>query len=140
MTTPTQIRNYKDSDFPKLEQLLKDIGIYYEPLDKKDIFKKKVEYDPESIILAEDDDKLIGTVFIIYDPWNSCVYHLGVQPDYRNRGIANKLMDKAEERLKARGINEITLFVEEENSKVVEFYKKRGWTVCYKSFCMEKKL
>lgn len=139
MTTPN-IRNYKDDDSSKLEQLLKDIGIYYEPLDKKDIFKKKVEHDPESIILAEDDDKLIGTVFIIYDPWHSCVYHLGVHPDYRNEGIANKLMNEAEKRLKARGIEKVTLFVEEENSKVVDFYKKRGWNICGKTICMEKGL
>ena len=135
-----QIRNYADADFPQLEQLLKDAGIYYGPLDKRDILRKKIEHDPESIIVAEDNGKIIGTVFIIYDPWNSFVYHLGVHPDYRGQGLGNKLMDSAEGIFKTRGMNRPTLFIEEENQKAVEFYKKRGWFVLYKVFCMEKEL
>lgn len=139
MTTPN-IRNYKDNDSRKLEHLLKDVGLYYKHLDKRKIFKKKIEYDPESIIVAEDGDKLIGTVFIIYDPWNSCIYHLGVHPDYRNKGVATKLMDEAEGRLKARGVERITLFAGEENNRAVKFYKKRRWKIYDKNFTMEKKL
>ena len=135
-----QIRNYNDADFPKLEELLKATGIYYEPLDKREIFQKKIRHNPESIIVAEDNGRIVGAVFTIYDPWNSFVYHLGVHPDYRGKGLANGLMDEAERRLKARGIARPTLFVEEQNSEVVEFYKKRGWFVLYKVFCMEKQL
>lgn len=135
-----QIRNYKDAEFPQFEQLLKDIGIYYEPLDRRDIFKKKIEHDPEALLVAEENGRLIGTVFILYDPWSSFIYHLGVHPDYRRQGVANKLMDEAEEILKARGINRPTLFVEEDNKQVVELYEKRGWFVLYKVFCMEKEL
>jgi ribosomal protein S18 acetylase RimI-like enzyme len=133
------IRNYKDIDFPQLEQLLKITKIYYEPIDKRTILKKKIEHDPESIIIAEDNGRIAGTVFIIYDPWNSFVYHLAVHPDFRGKCLANKLMDEAEGRLKARGMDRPTLFVEEENPSV-EFYKKRGWFVLYKVFCMEKEL
>lgn len=135
-----KIRNYQDNDFNKLEQLLKDTGLYYESVDKKEIFKKKIEHDSESIIIAEDDDKIIGTVFIIYDPWNPCIYHLGVHPDYRNKGIGNKLMDEAEGRLIARGSEITTLFVDEENQKAIEFYKNRRWKVCNKNLAMEKEL
>ena len=96
-----QIRNYKDADFPQLKELLKATGIYYEPLDKREIFQKKIEHDPASIIIAEDTGGIIGIVFIIYDPWNSFVYHLGVHPDCRGKGLANELMDEAEGRQEA---------------------------------------
>ena len=135
-----EISHYKDSDFPQFKQLLKDIGIYYEPLDRRDILKNKIEHDPESILIAKAKGKLIGTVFILYDPWSSFIYHLGVHPEYRRKGLANQLMDEAERKLKARGINRPTLFVEEDNEQVVEFYQKRGWFVLYKVFCMEKEL
>jgi hypothetical protein len=36
-----QIRYYQDADFPQYEQLLKDIGIYDEILDKREIIQKK---------------------------------------------------------------------------------------------------
>ncbi len=128
MSTPN-IRNYKDEDFPKLEQLLKDAGIYYEPRDTKEIFKKCIEYDSESIIVAEDNDKLIGTAFVQYDYIFPRVYRLGVHPDYKNREVANKLADEAEKRLKARGIGKNTIYVGKENSEEAEFWKKRGWKV-----------
>ena len=135
-----EIRDYTDSDFPELERLLKETKIYYEPLDKRYIFKKKIEHDPESIIVAYESGKIVGTVFIIYDPWNSFVYHLAVDPEFSGKGLGNKLMDEAEKRLKTRGMDRPTLFVEEENGQVIEFYKKRGWFVLYKVFCMEKQL
>jgi len=135
-----EIKNYQDEDFPQLEELLKDTGVYYEPLDKRDIFSRKIEQDPESIIIAEDSGRLVGTVFIIYDPWTSFVYHLGVHQDYRGQGLANRLMNEAERRLKARGMNRATLFVEEENPGVIDLYKKRGWFILYKTICMEKEL
>jgi len=135
-----QIRYYQDVDFPQYEQLLKDIGIYYEIIDKREILQKKIQYDPESILVAEDRGRLIGTVYILYDPWGSLIYHLGVHPDYRRKGLGNKLMDEAEGKLKARGINRAILFVEENNEQVVEFYQKRGWFILEKAFYMEKEL
>ena len=135
-----QLRNYNDADFPLFQKMLKDIGIYHEPLDTRDILRKKIEHDSESIIVAEDKGRLVGTVFILYDPWCSFVYHLGVHPDYRGKRLATQLMDEAEGKLKARGIKRPTLFVEEDNQEVVEFYNKRGWFVLYKVFCLEKQL
>lgn len=135
-----KLRNYQDADFAKLEELLKITNLFYEPLDKREILKRKIEHDPQSIIVLEDGKKLIGTVFMIYDPWNSFVYHLGVHPDYRMQGLGNKLMDEVEGRLKKRGVDRPTLFVEEENQQVLEFYKKRGWFALYPVFCLEKQL
>jgi ribosomal protein S18 acetylase RimI-like enzyme len=134
------LRNYTDADFGKVKALLKKTRVYYQPLDKRGFLKKKIEQDPESIIVAEDSGELIATVFIIFDPWQSFIYHLAVSPEHRDQGIANCLMDEAEKRLKQRGIGRPTLFVEEENVKVVDFYKKRGWFTLYKTICMEKEL
>lgn len=134
-----KLRNYRDQDFQELKQLLIDTNVFYEPLDTQEIFQKKIEHDPESIILAEQDHKIVGTVFIVYDPWNSFVFRLGVHPEYQGQGIANILMDEAENRFKSRGMERPTLFVEEENEAALGFHEKRGWSVLYKVFCLEKK-
>lgn len=134
------LRNYQDKDFPQLKQLLLDTDIFCESIDTKDRFQNKRDHDPASMIVAEKDNKIIGTVFIIYDSWNSFVHHLGVHPDHQGQGIANALMDEAENRLKKRGIDKPTILVEEENEQVLGFYEKRGWSVLYKTFCLEKNL
>jgi ribosomal protein S18 acetylase RimI-like enzyme len=94
------LRNYQDADFPGLDEVLKASGIYCEPLDQRHTFQRKIEHDPTSMIVAVEDDKVVGTVFIIYDPWDSFVYHLGVHPNYQRRGIGSALMEEAEKRLK----------------------------------------
>ena len=135
-----QIRNYSDADFTKLEYLLKKTKIYYKPLDTGVTFRKKIKYSPRSIIVAEDYQRIVGTVFIILDHWCSFIYHLCVHPDYRGKKLATKLMDEAESRLKSSGIKYPTLFVEKNNKDVLGFYKKRGWYVLYEVMCLEKKL
>jgi len=136
----TNIRDYEDKDFPKLENVLKASGIFYAPLDTRGIIGRKITHDPQSIIIAEKAGQLVGTVFMIYDPWVSLIYHLGVHPDHREEGIGTQLMDEAERRFHSRGIKNVTLFIEEENPKAVEFYEKRGWRVACKTSCMEKDL
>ena len=135
-----KIRNCNVNEISSLIGLLKFSGIYYAPLDTVEILSKKLKHDPESIIVADDNGKIVGTVFIIYDPWNSFVYHLAIHPNYQGKGFGNLLMDEAEKLLKKRGMNRPTLFVEEENENVLNFYKKRGWFVLYKTFCLEKEL
>ncbi|MEK6952225.1 MAG: GNAT family N-acetyltransferase [Nanoarchaeota archaeon] len=135
-----QIRNYQDQDFQRLVELLKATENYYEPLDTRENLKIKIGHDPNSIIVLEDDNKLVGTVFICYDPWCSFIYHLSVHPNYQKKGLGSKLMDEAEKRLKEAGIRRPTLFVTEKNQQVIEFYKKRGWSVMGKVFDMEKEL
>ncbi|MBI2499562.1 GNAT family N-acetyltransferase [Candidatus Woesearchaeota archaeon] len=135
-----QIRNYKDQDFPRLVGLLKATNSYYEPLNTRENLKRKIGRDPNSIIILEDDKKLVGTVFIIYDPLCSFIYHLSLHPDYQKRGFGKKLMDEAEKRLKEAGIKKPTLFVTEDNKGVIDFYKKRGWSVMGKVFDMKKEL
>ena len=133
-----QLKYYCPTDFSGLETLLKKAGVYYEPLDREDIIRKKIEYDPSSIIIAQESGQIIGTVFIIYDPWLSFVYHLGVHPQHRGKGAADSLMNEAEKILSERGVRIATLFIEEGNEKSIDFYKRRAWNVMYKCTNMEK--
>lgn len=133
-------RYYKAGDFEQLIKLWKMTGIYYEPLDKKDILERQIQHDPESIILLEDAGRIVGSVIILYHPWNSFIYHLAVHADYQKQNLGKKLMDEAERRLKEKGMPRPTVFVEDDKEHVLEFYKKRGWKVLYKVFCLEKAL
>ncbi len=134
------IRNYQDSDFENLVNLLKVSNLYSEKVDKRAIYKRKIEYDPDSMIIFEDNGKVVGCIFIVYDPWSSYVYHLGVHPEYKNRGIGSTLLEEAERRLKSRGIEMATAFIGESNDISYQFFTKRGWSSQGKVFDMEKDL
>src|SRR3972149_271307 len=130
------IRSYKNPDFSDLIGLLKDAEIYHKPVDNEEIFKKKISIDPESIIVAEIDGKIMGCVFIAYDPCQSFIYHLGVGVNHRKEGIGTKLMEKAENILKKRGMLKPKLYVEEGNEEVIEFYNKQGWHISCNAYCL----
>ncbi len=59
--------------------------------------------DPESLLLAERDGALAGTVIAGFDGWRCHLYRLAVHPAHRRRGVATALLAAAEERFAALG-------------------------------------
>ena len=134
-----KIRNYKDEDFPQLIKLLEESGVIWKLTDNRESLNKKIEFEPESIIVAEEEGKIIGTIFLIFDPWCSFIHHAAVDKDYRRKGIGDILGQMAEQRLKARGAKVVCGFVKEGNPELLEIYKRRGCSAS-KVFFMIKSL
>ncbi|MFF8482235.1 GNAT family N-acetyltransferase [Streptomyces antibioticus] len=60
--------------------------------------ERLVARDPESLLLAELDGELAGTVIAGFDGWRCHLYRLAVHPERRRRGIGSALLAAAEER------------------------------------------
>ena len=59
---------------------------------------KKVQRDPDLFLVAEVDNRLIGTVIGGYDGRRGMIYHLAVANEYRQQGIGEVLMEEVERR------------------------------------------
>jgi ribosomal protein S18 acetylase RimI-like enzyme len=90
--------------------------------------------DVAGVFVAEVDGKKVG--FVAADGnWFSkregkvvgAIHELVVLPEYRNRGIGKKLLEKALEYFKERGLPLAELWVGDENIRAIEFYKKHGF-------------
>ncbi len=90
--------------------------------------------DAEGIWLVEEDGKVVG--FVASDGnWFSkregkvvgALHELVVLPEYRRRGIGRALVERALEYFKSRGLDMAELWVGDENSYAMSFYKNLGF-------------
>ncbi len=134
-----KIRDYIGSDYDDIKLNLEE-GNLFDVNDTRENLEAKIKRDPESIIVSETDNKVVGNVYVNEDGWAAFIWHLAVRKEYRNKGIGSLLMKEAEEKLRKRGYKEANIFVLENNNDVINYYKRRGYQEFGKCISMFKKL
>ncbi|GAA0191392.1 ribosomal protein S18 acetylase RimI-like enzyme [Brevundimonas nasdae] len=79
-----------------------------------------------AILVATDDDRIIGTVMTGFEGHRGWVYYLAVDPAYRGAGLGRLLMTAAEAWLKAQGAPKLQLMVRADNAAALGFYERLG--------------
>lgn len=102
-------------------------GIRVQRSDQPNEILKKLARDPDLFLVACNEGKIIGTVIAGFDGRRGMIYHLVVASEFRNQGIASKLMDEVEKKLVSKGCIRCYLFVTPDNTAAMEFYEKHGW-------------
>lgn len=97
------------------------------PADRPEDVLRLLERDPESLLVAELDGRVVGTVIAGWDGWRANLYRLAVDPGVRGRGIAGLLVSRAEGRLRALGAGRFCAMVLEENDVGRSFWASRGY-------------
>jgi ribosomal protein S18 acetylase RimI-like enzyme len=134
------IRPYKDTDYDEILIILQDGGHFDNTWDSRAHWKAKIEKDFESILVAEDNNEIIGCILIIKDSWTCFLFRLAVKQKYQEKGIGSLLITSAEELLRKNGNEEVAIFVSEDNLKLHQYYEKRGYVKGGKYRCFYKKL
>ena len=83
--------------------------------DSREGIDKYLKRNPTSSFVAEDDGKIVGVIMSGHDGRRGYIHHTAVLPDYRNQGIAKKLVDNAMNALDKEGINKVGLVAFERN-------------------------
>jgi ribosomal protein S18 acetylase RimI-like enzyme len=127
---PASIREFVyPQDFANIYDLWKNAGdgIHLRRSDEPEEILKKLQRDPDLFLVAELDGKIVGSVIGGFDGRRGMMYHLAVAQDHRKEGIASRLVDELEERLRAKGCIRYYLLVTRDNDLAIRFYEKRGW-------------
>lgn len=82
--------------------------------------------NPTTNFVAVDEGEIIGTILCGHDGRRGYIYHTVVRSDYRNRGIATKLIESAIAALQKEKITRVCLNVLETNECGKSFWQKRG--------------
>ncbi|MBM4796649.1 GNAT family N-acetyltransferase [Streptomyces sioyaensis] len=95
--------------------------------DDGDGVARLVARDPESLLLAELDGTLVGTVIAGFDGWRCHLYRLAVHPAYRRQGIGGTLLATAEERFRALGGRRGDAMVLDRNESAHHAWRAAGY-------------
>lgn len=123
-----EIRPYRLEDYEQVRKNLEDGNLLNADIDTAERFAAKIRKDPESILVAAVDDKVVGNIFIIDDGWRALLFRLAVNKEYRECGIGNALLETAEKAAKARGHEYVSFFADDKNTNLKEFYHRRGYS------------
>ena len=96
--------------------------------DSREGIEKYLNRNPATSFVAESDGAIVGVIMAGHDGRRGYIHHTAVLPEYRNRGIAKKLVDRAMEALDKEGINKVALVAFEKNASGNGFWENIGFT------------
>lgn len=108
--------------------------------------KKELDNPNLYVYAAMSDNKYVAWISAVYIPkvgrWkgNGHIYvdELWVEPNYRGRGLAKALLEKADELSEKLAATGIRLYVNVDNPVAKSLYKSCGYTEAGQAYFMEK--
>jgi ribosomal protein S18 acetylase RimI-like enzyme len=98
------------------------------PVDRRAAVDRLLDRDPESLLVAVLDGRIVGTVVAGWDGWRAHLYRLAVLPEHRRRGLARALLDAATERLTALGAGRLDAMVLDDNTAGHRLWEAAGYS------------
>jgi len=125
-----KVRQYQSSDYEQLKRLYLDSSTYGgqfdEARDAEERLQKRIEADPDAILVAEDDGNVIGTVSLIDDGRVAWLFRFAVKNAHME--VTQLLHDEAIKLLKNRGHKQVLVYTPVGNTGLNDRYEKLGFT------------
>jgi len=108
------IRPYQPTDYEHVVALYRQSELYggqfNENRDSAEHLQKRIEADPDAILVAEQDNKIVGTVSLIEDGRVAWLFRFAVRQGEQEAAITKALCDTALATLKAKGHNQVLVY------------------------------
>ena len=94
--------------------------------DERDAILAYLARNPGLSLVAEDADRVVGTLLVGHDGRRGFLNHLAVAESHRRSGLGRRLVDEGLVALKRVGISKCHLFVFEANPEGQAFWEAVG--------------
>ena len=121
------IRSYEPADQAAVIDLWHRCGLTRSWNDPARDIERKLKVRPDLFLVGLLEGKVVGSVMVGYEGHRGWINYLGVDPDFRRRGLARALMREAERRLRLENCPKINLQVRSLNTEAIEFYRGLGY-------------
>jgi ribosomal protein S18 acetylase RimI-like enzyme len=121
------ISKYAQRDYTALKQLYQTSGWFDPETDSEERIRTQIEQDENAILLARDDEQLVGTVTLLFAIRLGLFFRLVTQETEHAADIRSKLLTKGEEIFKEKGYNEVHIIAPESDTERQEEYEQYGF-------------
>ncbi len=97
--------------------------------DSREGVEKYLKRNPTTSFVADENGVIAGVILCGHDGRRGYIQHMSVHPDYRRRGIADRLVKAALAALKAEGIHKAALVAFKKNAGGNAFWEAEGFTL-----------
>jgi len=104
-------------------------GVGLSAADSREAIAFYLQRNPGMSFIAESssNDSIIATILAGHDGRRGYIHHLAVVPTHRRRRLARELVKRSLESLHRAGIHKCHLFIMEENTTGIAFWKSVDW-------------
>jgi ribosomal protein S18 acetylase RimI-like enzyme len=95
--------------------------------DTPEALARLLARDADSLLVAEADGEIVGTLIAAWDGWRGNMYRLAVVPEQQRRGLARALVDEGERRLRAKGAPRFSAVVLRAKDGAESFWRASGY-------------
>jgi len=121
------IRSAVADDIAAVLTLWRDADVPPSRTDDATSLRRLVAHDSEALIVAEWEDRIVGSVIAGWDGWRGSIYRLAVAPAHRGAGLGRRLLADAEERLARVGARRLQAVVVATDAGATGFWRATGW-------------
>ena len=121
------IRAARRSDCDALLDLWKRAGIRSNVANEKKMLQVRLARDRDLFVVAAEGSRVIGSLIAGWDGWRGSMARLAVDPAYRGRRIAQRLVARTEANLRKRGAKRIGALVFADNTLGQRFWRAAGY-------------
>jgi hypothetical protein len=120
------IRPYNPTDYSAVKKLYTDSGWFDPETDAEERLRAKTERDPDSLLIATEQNQVIGTVSLIEDGRIALFFRL-ITVAEEAAEIRAKLLTEGEVILKQRGYHEAHIIAPENDKTRQKEYEQYGF-------------
>lgn len=121
------IRSFKLSDYGPAATLLKQVlseDCYDATIQA---FARQLSWDTDLILVAEQDNELVGIIIGTIDNFKGYVYRLAILEEYLGQNICEQLTDGLKQRFNNRKVKKIMVNMDSYNEVAIPFYESIGY-------------